>query len=127
MTMKRILVKKQKKKSMLLLDSKMSFIENHYKLHSNMQVLIDGYNSIVTCGFSVRSSVGWEDGRLASSVQRGSPTVANIWSLKNRTLQGVTAKHKYGVTQRVTEFWQSKTFTSSRLTDFIFYESLVRI
>lgn len=40
---------------MLLLDSKMSFIENYYTLQSNMQVLIDGYNLIAIYVFSISS------------------------------------------------------------------------
>jgi hypothetical protein len=43
-----------------------------------------------------------------------------MWSLKFRTLQEVTAKHNYGVTQRVTEFSQSKIFSFFRVIDFIF-------
>jgi hypothetical protein len=35
----------------------MSFIENHYKLQSNVQVLIDGYNLITIYGFSVPVTV----------------------------------------------------------------------
>lgn len=61
---------------MMPLDSKMSFIENHYKLQSNIQVLNDGYNLIVIYGFSVSNWVGWEDGRLAYLDKRGLPTVA---------------------------------------------------
>jgi hypothetical protein len=48
-------ISKETKKSMLLLVSKMPFIENHYKLQSNLQVLIDGYNLIAIHGFSVSS------------------------------------------------------------------------
>lgn len=73
-----------------------------------MQVLNDGYNLIVIYSFSVSNWVDCEDGRLAYLEQRGLPTVAKKnWSLKNKTLQGVNVKHTYGVTQRVTELWQS--------------------
>jgi hypothetical protein len=61
---------------MLLLDSKMSFIENYYTLQSNMQVLIDGYNLIAIYVFSISSWICWEAGRLACLEQRGLPTVA---------------------------------------------------
>jgi hypothetical protein len=46
---------KATKKYMYILVSKMSFIENHYKLQSNLQALIDGCNLIAIHGFSISS------------------------------------------------------------------------